>query len=47
MAFWTEFVVIAGFLVCSFGLQNGLERVSKIMMLALLGLILILAVQPA
>ena len=44
MAFWTEFVVIAGFLVCSFGLQNGLERVSKIMMLALLGLILILAV---
>ena len=44
MAFWTEVVVIAGFLVCSFGLQNGLERVSKIMMLALLGLILILAV---
>ena len=44
MAFWTEVVVIAGFLVCSFGLQNGLERVSKVMMLALLGLILILAV---
>ena len=36
--------LIAGFLVCSFGLQNGLERVSKVMMLALLGLILILAV---
>ena len=44
MAFWTEVVVIAGFLVCSFGLQNGLERVSKVMMLALLGLILVLAV---
>ena len=37
-------IVIAGFLVCSFGLQKGLERVSKIMMLALLLLILVLAV---
>ena len=44
MAFWTELVVVAGFLVCSFGLQNGLERVSKLMMLALLGLIVVLAV---
>ena len=44
MAFWTEAVVIAGFLVCSFGLQNGLERISKGMMLALLALILILAI---
>ena len=30
MGLWTELVVIAGFLVCSFGLQNGLERVSKL-----------------
>ena len=37
-------IVIAGFLVCSFGLQKGLERVSKVMMLALLFLILVLAV---
>ena len=44
MAFWTELVVVAGFLVCSFGLQNGLERVSKLMMLALLELIVVLAV---
>ncbi len=44
MALWTEIVVIAGFLVCSFGLQNGLERVTKVMMLALLALILVLAV---
>ena len=44
MALWTELVVVAGFLVCSFGLQNGLERVSKLMMLALLGLIVVLAV---
>ena len=44
MALWTEIVVVAGFLVCSFGLQNGLERVTKVMMLALLALILVLAV---
>ena len=37
-------IVIVGFIVCSFGLQKGLERVSKVMMLALLALILILAV---
>lgn len=43
MALWTELVVLAGFLVCSFGLQNGLERVTKIMMLALLVLIVVLA----
>ncbi len=47
MGMWTEIVVIAGFAVCSFGLQNGLERVSKVMMLALLGLILVLAVHSA
>ena len=44
MAIWTELVVIVGFAVCSFGLQNGLERVSKVMMLALLALIVVLAV---
>ena len=35
---------VAGFVVCSFGLQNGLERISKIMMSALLVLIIVLAV---
>ena len=44
MALWTEVVVVAGFLVCSFGLQKGLERVTKVMMLCLLALILVLAV---
>ena len=44
MTIWTEVVVVLGFLVCSFGLQKGLERVSKVMMLALLALIMILAV---
>lgn len=37
-------VIVAGFLVCSFSLQKGLERVTKYMMLALLGIIVILAV---
>ncbi len=36
--------VIAGFFVCGIGLQNGLERVTKFMMLALLAIMLILAV---
>lgn len=44
MGFWMVVTVLAGFLVCSRGLQNGLEKVSKIMMGALLILIIILAV---
>ena len=36
--------VILGFLVCSMGLRKGLERISKIMMSALLILIVVLAV---
>ncbi len=37
-------IVAAGFLVCSFSLQKGLERVTKVMMLALLVIMVILAV---
>ncbi len=37
-------VVLLGFGVCSIGLQNGLEKVSKFMMLALLAIRIILAV---
>lgn len=44
MAAFMAIVVIAGFFVCSRGLQNGLEKITKVMMLALLGLIVILAV---
>ena len=44
MAIWTEIVVLLGFVVCSFGLRNGLERISKIMMMALLALIALRAV---
>ena len=37
-------VVVAGFLICSIGVQKGLERITKVMMVALLALILVLAI---
>ena len=39
--------VVIGFLVLSFNLQGGLERVTKYMMVALLGLMIVLAVNSA
>ena len=47
MAGFMALIVVAGFLVNSFGLQKGLERISKWMMLALLALIVVLAVHAA
>ena len=44
MTVFMAIIVLLGFFVCSFGLQKGLERISKWMMLALLGLIVVLAV---
>lgn len=44
MAFWMILTVVVGFIVCSRGLQNGLEKISKFMMTALLLLIVVLAV---
>ncbi|MDD5931401.1 MAG: sodium-dependent transporter [Oscillospiraceae bacterium] len=44
MGGYMALVVLLGFAVCSFGLQGGLERISKWMMLCLLGLIVVLAV---
>ena len=44
MLLWMAVTVIAGFAVCSFGLQKGLERITKVMMSALLVLIVVLAV---
>ena len=38
-------IVVAGFLVCSLGLQNGVEKITKVMMIALLAIISILAVR--
>lgn len=37
-------VVLIGFGVCSFGVQKGLERITKFMMLALLGIMVVLAI---
>ena len=44
MAAWMIVTVVAGFLVCSLGLQKGLERITKLMMAGLLLLIIVLAV---
>lgn len=43
MGGWMAATVLAGFLICSFGLRKGLERITKVMMAALLVLIVILA----
>ena len=44
MTFWMIFVVVMGILVCAKGLQGGLERVTKGMMIALLLIMVVLAV---
>lgn len=44
MIIFMAIIVIAGFLVLSFGVKNGLERVNKVMMIGLLTLIVVLAV---
>lgn len=44
MGAWMAVMVLAGFVVCSFGLQKGLERISKFMMSALLLLIVVLVI---
>ena len=44
MPLWLVLIVLSGFLVVSFGLQKGLERISKYMMLCLLILMVVIAV---
>ena len=44
LTLWMGITVVGGFLVLSLGIQNGLERVSKVMMAALMVLIIVLAV---
>ena len=44
MTLFMVIIVLAGFMVCSFGLQKGLERISKWMMTGPAALIVILAV---
>lgn len=44
MGIMTAIVIIGCFLICSIGLQNGLERITKWMMIALLVIMLILSI---
>ena len=44
ITFWMVFVVVVSILVCAKGLQSGLERVTKGMMIALLLIMVVLAV---
>lgn len=44
LVFFMGVVVVLGFAICAIGLQNGLERITKWMMLALLGIMLLLAI---
>ena len=43
MTFWTILICIIGFGVCAFGIQKGIEKVSKFMMTALLLIMIVLA----
>ena len=47
--FWLQlgfmvFTVVLGFVICSFGLKNGVEKITKVMMIGLLVLLIIVAV---
>ena len=44
MMFWMVLVVVIGVVICAGGLQNGLERVTKVMMIALLAIMVVLAI---
>ncbi|MBR4026554.1 MAG: sodium-dependent transporter [Lachnospiraceae bacterium] len=44
MTIYMGIVVVLGFSVCAIGLQNGLEKITKVMMLALLSIMLVLCV---
>lgn len=45
MIFWMVLIVFIGFAVCSMGLQKGVEKITKIMMVVLLALMVLLAVR--
>lgn len=45
MVAWTMVTVVIGFLVCSKGLRNGVEKVNKVMMVLLLVIMLILCIK--
>ena len=41
---WMAVIVLIAVIICSMGLQNGVEKITKYMMLILLGLIVVLAI---
>ena len=43
MIIWTVVSVVLAFAVCALGMKNGVEKVTKVMMLVLIGLMLVLA----
>ena len=45
MIIFLAIIVVIGFGVCAIGLQSGLEKVTKYMMMALLGIMLVLAIK--
>ena len=47
MVIWMLVIVILGFLVCSMGLQSGVERINKTMMVVLFLLMVILAINSS
>lgn len=44
MVGWTVIICVIGFIVCLFGLKNGIEKITKVMMTALLMIMVVLAV---
>lgn len=45
MTFWMVLSTVLGFFICSLGLQNGVERVTKVMMVCLLCIMVILCIR--
>ena len=45
MLFWTILICVIGFAVCMLGLKNGIERVTKVMMTALILIMVVLAIR--
>lgn len=44
MITWMLIIVIIGFTVCAIGLQKGVEKITKAMMIALLGIMIVLCI---
>ncbi len=44
MILWTVIAILIAFGICSLGMQKGVEKISKVMMICLLGLIIVLAI---